>query len=439
MKQLYQVVTTGKLLPQHDYEQVIKSLAAIFKTSAKKAEYFIQSEVKIIKKDLEKTVAEKYMHLLQQAGLEVYIELQNAVRNTHSSSQEIKSSAQQDHHSVHKQSWKIGILVFMGTLFGSLLGVAADYEGITDTVDRIKQTLYPKLYITGSDTILGEELGMIQDWKEEFEKENNVKLIIDAIGSTNGVKKAAGGDVVNILAMSAPMSDTHYTTLTKAGIEVECAGVIGFDVIIFVTGLDASVSALRIDQISNILNGIYDNWAQLGGKDYPIRVLKRPGSGTTKLVLERLLPPEGVPANDSHYLECYSNAHCLNRALEIGGGFLWSSASWLKTQPEYFRVVPIKTISDAGGISPMKNKEDVLKYPSQLVRPLYLYVLLDKGASNEQTMLAKDFMHYIRSVHGQQILEQYEFFTFFRRPTEVQVELPPGFAELAVEDKICKN
>lgn len=338
-----------------------------------------------------------------------------------------------------QRSIKVGIFVFIGSLFGSLLGVAADFSGIMETVDTVKRFFYPTVEVVGSDTILGESLGMFDAWKTGFEDENEIKVKADPIGSTNGVKKVVAGEKVDILAMSAPMNDEDYQKITGSGVEVSCAAVIGFDVIIFVTGLDSSAQGLLLDpvDIHKILDGRLKNWGQLGGEDHPISVLARPGSGTTRLVLNTFLQ-DGKPHDDSHYKECNSNEECLNKALEMGGGFLWVSASWLHTQPEYFRVVPIKTAFNQNGETPFEDKARILGYITELVRPLYFYVLKHSATTEDSLNQAKDFLHYVRGVKGQEILEQNNFFTFFRRPKNVQVDLPPEFAKLAEQDKICK-
>jgi hypothetical protein len=72
---LYQVVYTGQLKPGVDSEQATQDFAAIFKTPVDRARTLICGQVEhVLKKEIDVTNAEHYRELLDEIGLEVYVE-----------------------------------------------------------------------------------------------------------------------------------------------------------------------------------------------------------------------------------------------------------------------------------------------------------------------------------------------------------------------------
>ena len=327
-----------------------------------------------------------------------------------------------------------GVIIFFATLFGSLLGVAADIGDAASTLDQIRGLFYPELCVAGSNTILGEGITMSADWQHEFESTHDARVTIDGIGSVRGVEKAVDGGCVHVLAMSEPMTPAQYTAFVNAGITIRCAAEVGYDVIAFVTDIDNNLAAILSRDLAGILTGRTRTWSELGGQDRSIRILARPGSGTTEFVLinvarytdpnindDQYFPP------DTNYQSCSSNQECLDLTLATPGSFYWVSTAWMRTQPtEYIRIMPILR-GDERPVNPLTQEVDLDLYPSNLIRPLYLYTLGSDRISAETQALAEDFLSYVRSVRGQQILESYHFYTFFDRPVDVNVTLPPGF------------
>jgi len=328
----------------------------------------------------------------------------------------------------------LGVIVFIGTLLGSLLGIAADAGGAADTFERIRSAFYPELCIAGSNTILGDGITMAVDWAGEFEAQQDVRVKIEGVGSVRGVEKAVNGDCVHVLAMSEPMTVTQYNALRGANVEIDCAAEIGYDVIAFVTDIDNQLPALLSRSLSGILRGQITDWGLVNGAAGAIRILARPGSGTTEVVLRNVAGWDDEDLNDNQYFPpgtnfspCESNEDCLNQTLATPGSLYWVSTAWMRTQPERFlRVMPILR-GDERPINPLTQAVNLDDYPSSLIRPLYLYVLKSATMSDEMEAMAREFLYYARSVPGQVIVESHYFYAFFNRPLEVDVELPPGF------------
>jgi ABC-type phosphate transport system substrate-binding protein len=333
-------------------------------------------------------------------------------------------------------------LIFLGSLLGSLIGAAADFGGALDTFERFQSRFYPELCIVGSNTVLGDGINMASDWAAAFEETHEVNVSIDGIGSVNGVNRAVEGGCVHILTMSEPMLQTQFDALTNAGIEIDCAAEIGYDVIAFVTDVNNRIPALLERNLSTILKGGIRNWDDVGGGNQNIYILARPGSGTTEYVLINIADytQTGSFPPDAYYIPCNSNNECLDMTLSTPGSLYWVSTAWMRTQPpEYLRVLPVLR-GDEAPTNPLLEDVDLNEYPSGLIRPLYFYVLGGSNVSPETSQLAREFLNYTRSVAGQQILEQYHFYNHFSRPARVQVTLPPGFETTGSGPRaVCKQ
>lgn len=333
----------------------------------------------------------------------------------------------------------LGFVVFFGSLLGTLLGLAADFNDAADTFERFRSLAYPELCIVGSNTILGDGITMASDWAHAFDDRADVRITVRGIGSVRGVEEAVNGGCVHVLAMSEPMTDRQYEALTNAGISLQCAAEIGYDVIAFVTDIQNRAGSILERNLAAILTGRIVNWAQISsGNPQAIRLFARPGSGTTEYVLlnvahyadpditdDQYFPP------DTDYTSCASNDDCLDQTLATPGSLYWVSTAWMRTQPEqYLRVMPILQ-GDEAAINPLSENVNLDEYPSSLIRPLYLYVLGGERIDDRSEALGQSFLRFVRSVPGQVILEQYHFYTFFAKPREVDVVLPPGFEPLS--------
>ncbi|MFQ3674763.1 MAG: substrate-binding domain-containing protein [Aggregatilineales bacterium] len=171
------------------------------------------------------------------------------------------------------------LLIFFGTLLGTLLGAVADLGEAAQTIERFQEIFNPPptLCVVGSDTILGLDLQLSADWKREFEARHRVNVDIQPIGSGNGVRRAAEGGCAHVLAMSEPMSRSQYQTLQAAGVQVQCAAPVGYDVIAFVTDINNRLPTLQYRDLSRVLDGRVSNWSILDrSQNVPVTVWARP-------------------------------------------------------------------------------------------------------------------------------------------------------------------
>lgn len=349
------------------------------------------------------------------------------------------------------------VLIFLGTLLGSLIGAVADLGDAAQTVEQFGDIFNPppQLCIAGSDTILGADLQLGQSWQAEFEQDRRVQVSIDAIGSGAGVRRAIEGGCVNVLAMSEAMTAQQFNNLLGAGVTIECAAEIGYDVIAFVTDISNRVGSLRRNQLYGILRGTITDWSEVrSGGDESIYILARPvaDSGTTKHVMVNIiqyqqdffpggddLNNDGIP-EQPNYITCTSNEACLDLTLATPGSMYWVSSAWMRTKPpRYLRVVPILRNDDARPINPLTDDFELAEYPSTLARPLYMYVVSRQNTSAADTAVAREFLDYVRSLGGQEVLEEHAFITYFDSTANIPINLPSGFSTSSGVRAICKD
>lgn len=342
----------------------------------------------------------------------------------------------------HQGGWRdssLPVVIFLATLLGSLIGVAADLSEASGLVTPLVELVNPspELRIVGSNTVLSEGIAAANDWQEEFVKQTtatvavplvgpvqqHANITIQAIGSVAGAAEATQG-LVDLLVFSEPMPQEQYQTLTQAGIEVECAAEIGYDVIAFITDINNVVPAISTRDMAGILSGDITNWSAVGGSAKPIHILVRPGSGTTDIVLQRFT---GSSEFRPEFISCESNSDCLNLALSTPGSLYWVSTAWLQTQPpRYLRLILVRR-GNLPPANPLEENFNPDNYALELIRPLYMYVLSGPNISPSSTALARDFLNHVRGVRGQEIMESHNFYTYFDPPAEVQLETLPGF------------
>lgn len=347
---------------------------------------------------------------------------------------------------------RLAFLVFMATLAGNLIALVA---GLADATSLIVPVLdlvspVPSLTIAGSTTILGPELQLTEDWIQDYRTLNMVTLnlpiageverttafYVEAVGTLRGVELAAAHRA-QLLAASEAFGPNETAQLASVGVTIACAAPIGYDVIAFVTDITNSLTRPLVRaELVGLLSGKIQDWSEVGGPAGPITVFAREGSGTTDLVLREYLGQSELPP---HIFHCHSQADCLNLTLSTPGSLYWVSAAWLQTQPNnYLRPVLVE-LGDGPAANPLSEEFRPERYPSELVRPLYMYVLEHPQINPRSTELGRHFLAYVRGTRGQQLLEEHHFYTYFDPPAGVALQLPPGFGpQVGAPPVVCR-
>lgn len=125
-----------------------------------------------------------------------------------------------------------------------------------------------KITISGS-TSVGPTMEVLA---EEYEKNNDVKIEVQQVGSSAGIKNTIDG-TSNLGMSSRDLKDEEKQNLDETQIAIDGIAVI--------TNKANKVSDLTMNQVKDIFMGKITNWKEVGGKDAPIVVVSREeGSGT---------------------------------------------------------------------------------------------------------------------------------------------------------------
>ncbi|MFQ5885795.1 MAG: phosphate ABC transporter substrate-binding protein [Anaerolineae bacterium] len=163
--------------------------------------------------------------------------------------------------------------------------------------------------------------------------------------------------------------------------------LIARDAIAIIVHPSNPISDLSLDQVRGIFTGRIENWASLGGNDRPITVVTREEGSGTRGAFEELVM--GVERITPDALRQDSNGAV--RVIVAGDP---GAIGYISLGIVDERVKPLSI----GGVSP--SQETVSSEAYGLVRP---FLFLVRG---EPQGLAKEFIDYVLSPSGQEILEE---------------------------------
>jgi phosphate transport system substrate-binding protein len=195
-----------------------------------------------------------------------------------------------------------------------------------------------------------------------------------------------GGSSAGIEAVHTGAADVGMSSRGLLGDEQRLISIpIAYDAIAVIVHPRNPMPDLNTDRIRGIFSGMITNWKEIGGRDYPITLLTREeGSGTReafqKLVMGKTEISLGALVQDSNGAIRQVVADDPNAIGYISLGLVDKTVKALKID----------------GIEP--NLENILNSRYQIVRP-FLFVF-----RNSPHGLARDFLDYILSAEGQNLL-----------------------------------
>lgn len=238
--------------------------------------------------------------------------------------------------------------------------------------------------IKGSTTVLP----VAEGCAEVFNKQNeDVKVIVAGGGSSLGIKSVANGeaDIGDASREVKPSEIQQYSNVNFVDNKVALDGVA---VIVSKDIYDSRIIDLTLDQVKGIFNGSIDNWNQVGGPDSEIFVNEREeGSGTRSTFMENVGLEETTADKSSSSNSAVKQAvKGSNKAIGYTGlGYVDSSTPGIAIN----------------GVEPTSENIKAGSYP--LSRSLHMYT------NGEPTGAVKDFLDFVLSEEGQQIVEQEGF------------------------------
>jgi phosphate transport system substrate-binding protein len=281
----------------------------------------------------------------------------------------------------------------------TLIALAATVlSGCTETTNEEEQTT---VTIKGSSTVLP----IAETCAEEFMKANpNVQITVSGGGSSVGIKSVANGEVdIGDASRDAKPSDVEDID----GVEFSDLydNVVSYDGIAVVVSpnvYENGVTALTMDQIYDIYTGEISNWNELGGPDLEIFVNDRAStSGTRATFVELIESDEGdaledFEKNGGTLAVDNVNQENSNVASQISGN--QNAIGYVGLGYVDEETCPAVAVD---GIVPSMNTVKDGSYP--ISRSLHMYTI------GEPTGLVKEFIDFVQSEAGQEIVEEEGF------------------------------
>lgn len=236
-----------------------------------------------------------------------------------------------------------------------------------------------KITISGS-TSVGPTMEALA---EAYEKNNDVKIEIQQVGSSAGIKNAIDG--ISDLAMSSrDLKDEEAQNLDETKMAIDGIAV--------VTNAENKVEDLTVEQVKDIFTGKITNWKEVGGEDAPIVVVSREeGSGTRDGFQEILGFESGELIKDAQICD--------------GSGNIKSTVEGNKNAISYLSFGYVGDTLNALKIDGIEANDDNVidgKYP--ISRP---FLILNKKDTLSDE--AKAFVDFIMSEEGQNIVAEEGF------------------------------
>ena len=236
-----------------------------------------------------------------------------------------------------------------------------------------------KITISGS-TSVGPTMEVLA---QEYEKNNDVKIEVQQVGSSAGIKNTIDG-TSNLGMSSRDLKDEEAQSLDETQIAIDGIAV--------VTNTENKVSDLTMDQVKDIFTGKITNWKEVGGEDAQIVVVSREEGSGTRDGFQEIVGFE-------------SDALTKDAQICDGSGNVKSTVEGNKNSIGYISFGYLdKTLNDLKINGVKANDDNVVanKYP--ISRP-FLVVNKKDSLTDE----AKGFIDFIMSDEGQNIVSKEGF------------------------------
>jgi len=265
------------------------------------------------------------------------------------------------------------VVVFAGVLFAGCKSSQPTEQPVNITIN-------------GSTTVFP-----IAQKVAEVYMDTHPKVIISVRGTGSGNGIAALIDGTTDIADSSREIKKEEIDKAKANGLNPYETPIALDALSVVVNPQNPVNALTSEQVKKIYVGEIANWKDVGGPDMPIVVVARDTSSGTYEAFIELALGKGVNITDKAIVQASNqtvkNTVALTRGAigYIGLGYVDSSVKVVS----YDSVFP--------------SKESAINRTYKLSRHLYMYT------NGQPTSAVKDFIDFVLSVEGQNIVEEVGF------------------------------
>ena len=253
------------------------------------------------------------------------------------------------------------------------------------------------IQIKGSDTMVNLE----QAWAEAYmQKHPDSFIAVTGGGSGTGIA-ALLSRTCDIAASSRKIKQKELDLAVKNGMTPK-EFIVALDGLAVVVNPKNPVSKLTIDEIADVFTAKIKNWKEVGGEDLPIVILSREvNSGTHVYFKEHVLRKRDENRKD----EFIDSALLMPSSQAIADEIAQN-----KNAIGYYGMGYINSTQKALAIAKNKNSPyveptavNVINLSYCISRPLLLY------ATDEPKGLVKDFIDFVLSKAGQEIVRQIDF------------------------------
>ena len=236
-----------------------------------------------------------------------------------------------------------------------------------------------KITISGS-TSVGPTIEILA---EEYEKNHDVKIEVQQVGSSAGIKNAIEG-TSNLGMSSRDLKDQEATSVDSTNIALDGIAV--------VTHKDNKVDDLTTEQVKDIFTGKITNWKEVGGEDAEIVIVSREEGSGTRDGFQDILGFESADLSK-------------NAQICDGSGAVKSTIEGNKNAIGYISFGYVKDDIKSIKINGVEaNDENVVDGKYVISRP---FLLVNKKDNLSET--TKGFIDFILSEEGQNIISQEGF------------------------------
>ncbi|HEX7357888.1 MAG TPA: phosphate ABC transporter substrate-binding protein [Ignavibacteriaceae bacterium] len=287
--------------------------------------------------------------------------------------------------------------------FAMMLFVAASvvFFGCKRKIDEVQKSV---ITVKGSDTMVN----LSQKWAEEYMKLHpEVSIQVTGGGSGTGIA-ALLNKTTEIANASREMKTNEYDDAKSKGI-APFTYKVALDGIAVIVNPQNKVDMLTVKQVSDIFSGKIKNWKELGGADMPITLYGRENSsGTYEFFKEHVLGKvDGRQVDYSPSTQVLQGTAALGEAVARDvKGIGYGGVGYFAERNDV-KILHIKKDENSPAYSPAENNKvnyDLI-WSGDYSISRYLYCF----TNGEATGAVKDFMDFIVSSKGQDIVKTMEY------------------------------
>lgn len=221
-----------------------------------------------------------------------------------------------------------------------------------------------------------------------FEKEKNVKVSYETLGSSVGLKQLQSG-TLSLAASSRELKQSELDSGLKPV-------VIALDGLSIAINKDIDISNITLSDLARVFAGEISNWNELDGKDERIELIVRDEtSGTYGSFKELVMDKEGKELTDNAIVARENGEVAIKIASTPGAiGYIGMAFNHI-VEEEGGKVLTVD------GVMPTEQTIKLNEYP--LSRPLYVVT------QGEADGIKKDFITYALSPEGQKVVSENGF------------------------------